>query len=112
MSHFFSTADNPDPFRLLPESALGSALTEFSEEKLNRLGLKRLQGFLLSEATSFSKSIVAHALGPLDIYIHSSVEARRGAAEMLENAVLSEKPDLDSANPELENVKEKRSVAA
>jgi len=55
-----------------------------------------------------------HGIGvALDVYTHSSVEARRGAAEVLENSILSEgKPDVDSAKTEPENVKEKRSVAA
>jgi len=52
-----------------------------------------------------------HGIGvALDVYTHSSVEARRAAAEVLEKAVLSEKPDVDSAKAE--NGKEKRSAAA
>jgi integrase len=55
-----------------------------------------------------------HGIGvALDVYTHSSVEARRGAAEVLESSILSQgKPDVDSAKAEPENVKEKRSVAA
>jgi integrase len=55
-----------------------------------------------------------HGIGvALDVYTHSSVETRRGAAEVLENSILSEgKPDVDSAKAEPVNVKEKRSVAA
>jgi len=55
-----------------------------------------------------------HGIGvALDVYTQSSVESRRGAAEVLENSILSEgKPDVDSAKAEPENVKEKRSVAA
>jgi hypothetical protein len=55
-----------------------------------------------------------HGIGvSLDVYTHSSVEARRGAAEVLENSILSEgKPDVDSAKAEPVIVKEKRSVAA
>ena len=55
-----------------------------------------------------------HGIGvALDVYTHSSVEARRAAAEVLENSILSEgKPDVDSAKAEPVNVKEKRSAAA
>jgi integrase len=55
-----------------------------------------------------------HGIGvALDVYTHSSVEARRGAAEVLENSILSEgKPDVDSAKAEPEKPKEKRSAAA
>jgi integrase len=55
-----------------------------------------------------------HGIGvALDVYTHSSVEARRGAAEVLESSIMSqEKPDVDSAKAEPENVKEKRSAAA
>jgi integrase len=35
-------------------------LAEFAEDKLTALGLKRLQAFLSSKATTFSRSIVAH----------------------------------------------------
>jgi integrase len=54
-----------------------------------------------------------HGIGvALDVYTQSSIETRRGAAEVLEKAVLRGKPDVDSAKAETENDKEKRSVAA
>jgi integrase len=55
-----------------------------------------------------------HGIGvALDVYTQSSVEARRGAAERLETAVLSQgKPGGEPATAEPEEVKEKRSVAA
>ena len=54
-----------------------------------------------------------HGIGvALDVYTQSSVEARRAAAEVLENAVLPRRPDVDSAKAEPVNMKEKRSVAA
>jgi integrase len=54
-----------------------------------------------------------HGIGvALDVYTQSSVEARRGAAEMLERAILSGKSDVDFESAEPENVEEKRSAAA
>ena len=54
-----------------------------------------------------------HGIGvALDIYTHSSVEAWRSAAEVLEKAVLSEKPDVDSVKAEPVNLKETGSAAA
>jgi integrase len=54
-----------------------------------------------------------HGIGvALDVYTHSSVEARRGAAEVLENAVLSEKPVVEPAKAKQQNRSEKGSVAA
>jgi integrase len=54
-----------------------------------------------------------HGIGvALDVYTHSSVEARRGAAEILERAILSGKSDVDSEPAEPENAEEKRSAAA
>jgi len=54
-----------------------------------------------------------HGIGvALDVYTQSSIEARRGAAEILEKAVLSEKPDVDSATAEMKNEEEKPSAAA
>lgn len=53
-----------------------------------------------------------HGIGvALDVYTQSSIEARRGAAEMLEQSVLSgEKPETAKAEPETSG--ENRSVAA
>src|SRR5208282_5051061 len=55
-----------------------------------------------------------HGIGvALDVYTQSSIEARRAAAEMLENSILSQgKPDVEPAKAEPESVKEKRSAAA
>jgi integrase len=54
-----------------------------------------------------------HGIGvALDVYTKSSIEARRGAAEVLENVVLSEKQVVEPAKAEPKNVKEKRSAAA
>ena len=54
-----------------------------------------------------------HGIGvALDVYTHSSVEARRGAAEILEREILSGKSDVDSEPAEPENAEEKRSSAA
>lgn len=54
-----------------------------------------------------------HGIGvALDVYTHSSVEARRGAAEVLENAVMSEKPGVEPAKAKQQNRSEKGSVAA
>ena len=54
-----------------------------------------------------------HGIGvALDVYTQSSIEARRGAAEILEKAVLSEKPEVDSATAEEKNKEEKSSAAA
>jgi hypothetical protein len=53
-----------------------------------------------------------HGIGvALDVYTQSSIEARRGAAQMLEQSVLSgEKPEMANAEPETR--KENRSEAA
>ena len=54
-----------------------------------------------------------HGIGvALNVYTKSSIEARRGAAEVLENVVLSEKQVVEPAKAEPKNVKEKRSAAA
>jgi hypothetical protein len=66
----------------------------------------------------FSERVAAdqrgHGIGvALDVSIHSRVEARRGAAEVLESSTPSQgKPDVEPAKAEPVNVKEKRSAAA
>ena len=48
------------------------------------------------------RTSAGHGIGvALDVYTQSSIEARRGAAEMLEQSVLSgEKPETAKAEPE------------
>jgi integrase len=56
---------------------------------------------------------LGHGIGvALDVYTHSSIETRRGAADVLEASALTEKKEADSATTEPEKAKGKPSVAA
>jgi hypothetical protein len=54
-----------------------------------------------------------HGIGvALDVYTHSSVETRRGAAEVLESSIMPESAEAKSAKAASGKLKEKRSAAA